>query len=195
MKIVSEERMKMMQERLIQEHNRKEMVKKDMIENTNYIDWLIEFTKEHPVFSDEDWLYNEENISKEDLEKVRNLPLLFECIYSYANRNYISSNLDEWGESFSINKDDVYMNIGYNTGQGTIFYCERTDKQENSIYFYSIMNPNTSMRTMHIEHCLEQISDDIRELLVTFKVPVEYIHEMVSNAEKETDIEKQYTKK
>ena len=195
MKKVSEERLKKMQEQVEKEQLRKETVKKDMLESTDYIDWLIAFTKEYPIFSTEDWLYNEEDISKEDLERVHNLPLLFECIYSYADRNYLSSTLDEWGESFSINKDDVYMNIGYNTGQGTSFYCERTDKQENSIYFYSIMNPNTSMRTMHIEHRLEQISDDIKELLVNFKVPVEYIHEMVSNTEKETELQKQYIKK
>lgn len=195
MKKVSEERLKRMQEQIEKEQLRKETVKKDMLESTDYIDWLIAFTKEYPIFSTDDWLYNEEDLSKEDLERVNNLPLLFECIYSYADRNYLSSTLDEWGESFSINKDDIYMNIGYNTGQGTSFYCERTEKQENSIYFYSIMNPNTSMRTMHIEHRLEQISDDIKELLVNFKVPVEYIHEMVSNTEKETDIKKQYIKK
>ena len=163
-----------------------------MLESTDYIDWLIHFTEENPVFSDDDWLYNEEGISKEDLMKVRNLPLLFECISSFADRNYLSSTLDEWGESFLIHKDDAYMNIGYNTGQGTSFYCERTEKKENSINYYNVMNKETMMRTEYVDHKLQEISDDIKELLVTFRVPVDCIYEMVSNTQNNP---KKYVKK
>ena len=195
MKKVSEERLKMMTEKLIQEQQRKDAVKKDMLENTSYIDWLVQFTEKNPIFSDNDWLYNEDGISKEDLERVRNLPLLFECIASFAERNYLSSNEDEWGESFLIRKDDTYMNIGYNAGQGTSFYCERTEQQDNSINYYSIMNKEPLMRTMHVDHRLQAISDDIKDLMISLRVPKEFIEEMLDNTERRVEQEKKLIKK
>ena len=192
--MMSEVKLKMMKERIIKENQRKEAIKKDMLESTSYIDWLIHFTEENPIFSDDDWLYDEDGIQKEDLEKVKNLSLLFECISAFAERNYISSNEDEWGESYSINKDDVYMNIGYNAGQGTSFYCERTERKDNSINYYNIMNKNTLMRTMHVDKRLGDISEELKELIVTFKVPIEFIREMVDNTEKEVKDNKQLVK-
>ncbi len=192
---VNKENLKMMKEELIRETNRKEQVKKDMLENTSYIDWLVHFTEEYPIFSDDDWLYNVEGITEDDLEKVKNLPLLFECISSFAEKNYLTSTLEEWGEYYSIRKDDTYLNIGYNAGQGTSFYCERTDKNANSISYYNIMNQEPMMRTMYVNHKLAKISDEIKDLLVNLKVPVEYIEEMVDNTNKETVKEKVYIKK
>ncbi len=192
--MMSEAKLKMMKERIIKENQRKEAIKKDMLESTSYIDWLIHFTEENPIFSDDDWLYNEEEISKEDLERVKNLPLLFECISAFAERNYISSNKDEWGENYSINKDDIYMNIGYNAGQGTSFYCERTERKDSSINYYNMMNKNTMMRTMHVDQRLGDISEELKELIVTFKVPIEFIREMVDNTEQEVKEMKQLVK-
>jgi len=195
MKKISEEKQKMMKERIIRENERKENIKKDMLETTSYIEWLIHFTEKNPIFSDDDWLYNEDGIQKEDLERVKNLPLLFECISSFAERNYISSNEDEWGESYSINKDDVYMNIGYNRGQGTSFYCERTERQDNSISYYSIMNRQLLMRTMYVDQKLEGVSSELKDLMVNLRVPVEFIREMVENTQREIDCEKKLIKK
>ena len=195
MVMISKAKEKMMKERIIKENQRKENVKKDMLESTSYVDWLIHFTEENPIFSDDDWAYNEDGISKEDLERVKNLPLLFECISTFAERNYISSNEDEWGENYSINKDDIYMRIGYNTGQGTSFYCERTERQDNSINYYSIMNTQTLMRTMYVDQKLQEVSDELKDLMVNFKVPVEFIREMVENTKKEVYCEKKLVKK
>ncbi len=193
MKIINVERYNQRQQKMIEELKRKDAIKESMTHSTEYVDWLINFTEENPIFSDDDWNYHEEDLSKEDLARVKELPLLFECIDTFANRNYLASNADEWGESYTINKDDAYLTIGFNAGQGTSFYCERTNKKEGSINYYSVINENIPMRTEYIDNRLQEISDDLKELMVRLNVPVSYIQEMVSNTDKEAS--KELTKK
>ena len=184
-----------MESEFIRDYQRKEQVKKEMITKTDYIDWLIHFTEKYPIFSDNDWLYNEDDIAKEDYEKVQDLPLLFECISSFADRNYYASTVNDWGESYLIKKDDVYMNVGYNAGQGTSFYCERTAKKDNSINYYSIMTENLPFRTEYIDNKLQGISEELKELIVNLKVPVEFVEGLVENTQKQIIQEKELVKK
>ena len=195
MKVVNVERYNQRQNKLIEEAKRKESIKKDMKNSPKYIDWLINFTKENPIFSDDDWNYHEEDLSKEDYQRVRDLSLLFAVVDDFANRNYLSSEADEWGESYNINKDDVYLTIGFNAGQGTSFYCERTEPKNGSINFYSIMNKNLPMRTEFVDTKLKELSDELKTLMVQLNVPVSSVEEMVSYTQKEAEKEKRYTKK
>ena len=169
-------------------------VKENMTHNTEYIDWLINFTKENPIFSDNDWNYYKEDLRKEDYARVKALPLFFECIDTFANRNYLASRKNEWGESYCIQKDDTYLVIGYNSGENTSFYCERTNQQEGSINYYSIVNENIPMRTEYIDNRLQEISEELKDLMIKLNVPVSYIKEMLSNTNKEVEKEKRLIK-
>lgn len=177
------------------ERNEKETIRRNMLMHTSYIDWLIDFTNKYPIFSEEDWRYNSDEISKSDLEKVLALPLLYDCIDEFAKRNYYSPNIVEKEESYLIRKDDTYMNIGHYRGIEDSFYCERVPKQNGSINYYSIINENLPMRTMYVDQKLQNISDDLKELMIRLKVPVEFIQQMVQNASQEMEIEKKLIKK
>ena len=167
----------------------------EMITTTSYIDWLKDFTMKYPIFSEDDWNYSEDSLPEEDQEKVESLFLFYECIEKYAKRNYISPTKETYGQSYLIKKDDDFFSIGYNAGEKTSFYCERTIKKPGSINFYSIMNENLPMRTMYIDQKLESVSKEIKELLILLEVPIEFIDKMVVDTKKEAETEKIYMKR
>ena len=73
----------------IQKIHIKENKMKNMLSTTNYIEWLIEFTKKYESFTDSSWLYNPEELSENDFNNVSDLNLLYEIIDHYAEKNYI----------------------------------------------------------------------------------------------------------
>ena len=83
------EKVKKLTEEYFAMENAKNTKMQEMLSNTDYIKWLDKFTIKHSSFSDGDWLSSSEKISKEDLEKVNDLPLMYEGIEKYASENYI----------------------------------------------------------------------------------------------------------
>ena len=78
------------EQKLIKEYANDQNAKmQKILSNTDYIKWLDRFTIEHSSFFDKDWLHSPEKISKEDLERVNNLHLMYRGIDTYANKNYI----------------------------------------------------------------------------------------------------------
>ena len=175
--------------------NKQNKIIDEMTRTTSYIDWLKEFTMKYPIFSEDDWKYSEDSLSEEEKEKVENLFLFYQCIEKYAKRNYISATKETYGQSYLIKKDDDFFSIGYNIGEKTTFYCEKTEKRPGSISFYSIMNENLPMRTMYVDKKLETISQEIKELLILLEVPIEFIDNIVENTQKEAEKEKIYRKR
>ena len=76
-------------EKWIREKKEKDAKLKSIFSSYDYMNWLNSFTANNKGFSDEDFLYFPEKISKEDLDKVNNLGLFFEGIEKYADKNYI----------------------------------------------------------------------------------------------------------
>ena len=52
------------------------------------------------------------------------------------------------------------------------------------------MNDNLPMRTEYIDKKLSSFQEEIKELITTYKVPIEFIEEMVKSAEKTIKKEK-----
>ena len=165
-----------------------------MVSNTDYVDWLDQFTLQNPIFSENDWLYSD-TLGVEDKKNVQDLFLFFRAIDSYAKRNYIAPTVVDHRIGYTIHKDDFYFQVGYHLEEDNLFFCERLDPVKRSIDFYQVMNKNLSMRTMYIDQALSEISSEIRELMEVMEVPIEFIEDMICNTIRELEEEKKYMKK
>lgn len=116
--------------------------KKELISNTNYMDWLYNFTESHPSFIDNQWDYGvTEGVSCDDCEKVKLLTHFFTAIEEYCTLNMIASNGTARDFSYVIKYKDKYFEIGVCIGQGAFNYVVASNKTETEyILFKNIMN-------------------------------------------------------
>jgi len=147
-----------------------------MIANTNYLKWLEKFTLNYPNFTDNDWLYFEDKISKEDNEKINDLHLLYEAIELYASKNYIYPNKYFFGSYYNIKLDNVGYEIGRLSGQGTLFFCNRKELNKDLEYidFNDIISNKKKDNTIIIENRLTYLSNLVISLYNS-GVPLEAI--------------------
>lgn len=155
----------------------------DMVKKDDYMKWLESFTKEHPSFSDDTWLYRKEEISEEDYNKVCKLSTFFCAIEGLTSQNYISGTSCAHGVYYSIEYNGKIYEIGTIVGQGAISFCntENVDENVTAIKFEEFANPSeeTRIRTALIENQLDRIND-LFAILVNNKklnIPIEVIEE------------------
>ena len=169
--------------KVVEEYNAKEKKKTDkkkkIMSGIEYIAWLIDFTKDIEGFTDNDWDYVSEKLSKEDQEKVDDLPLFFEGIYDYARKNYIYSIAEHLGECYRIRIGDIGFEIGYITGQGTAFFCKRIPIDTTTIDYIDILTNKKQDNVDFIEDELHNLSDVIMSVYNN-GVPIEAIEEMIN---------------
>lgn len=169
-----QEKMKKWAEEYIEKENAKNMKIKKMMSNTDYIKWLDKFTIEHPNFSDDDWLYFPEKISKEDLELVNNLYLIYQGIEKYANENYIYPTACDFGNFYKIKWENAGFKIGVLVGQGTLFFCNRVQIEDGFIDFKDIINNKKSDYAITTKNKLNELSNLVVSLYKS-GVPIEAI--------------------
>lgn len=109
------------------ESRRKE---KELTMNNEYVMWLEKFTEDYPNFSDEDWLYHAEKISKQDFKRVEDLPYFYGGIMGYADRHKIEANPCCFGNYYNIKYNNIGYEIGVMHGQGTIQFCKRVSLED-----------------------------------------------------------------
>ena len=102
----------------------------DISTKSDYIEWLYNFTVKHNNFFDDEWEYSEVKLNDNDLENVYHLGYFFELLYNYARKHKIDSTPEIFGECLFIKYKDVFFKVGYMSGQGTSFYCDRLDRIE-----------------------------------------------------------------
>lgn len=187
-----EERNRRIQNFIVEQKSHEERIQ-GMVSNTDYIDWLDQFTLQNPIFSENDWLYSDV-LKSSDKRNVQDLFLFFRAIDNYAKRNYIAPFVSESRIEYAVHKDDFFFQIGYQLMGDNLVFCERTEPMKNSIDFYQVMNKNLPMRTMYIDQKLGEISSEIRELMDVMGVPIEFIEDMICST-KTFGQEKNYMKK
>ena len=151
---------------------------------TNYINWLRKFTKDNPIFYDDDLPYKK--LNEEDTNNIKNLPQFFETIYNFAYENYISSIPCNYGMYYLIKDNDITYEIGVLYGQGTAFYCKRIDLIEdiNCIDIYNIINNNNLSAKQNIDNKFNEIAKIIYELYQQDNIPLEMINQKVDDITK-----------
>lgn len=109
-------------ERLIQSYENQSRI----VENSEYFDWLYEFTQTYPKFSDTDWLYSGLNkLSPQDVRNINLLEDLFSAIDRYHDRNLLKANTSDYTAWYNIKYKDAYFAIGICVGQGAYNFATR----------------------------------------------------------------------
>ena len=181
-------------EKWIREKKERDAKLKSIFSSYDYMNWLNSFTANNKGFSDEDFLYFPEKISKEDLDKVNNLGLFFEGIEKYADKNYIYPTMYEYQSYYGVkdNVNDAYYKIGVIEGQGGSFFCERVEdtSELDFIDFNDIMNDKIRDNVKKIETDLDNMSN-----LISFihekGVPLEAIKETFDKTISEIELSKE----
>ena len=169
--------------------NEREM--KIIFSNTEYINWLINFTNDNHNFTDEDWDYFPEKISEYDLNYVQDFHLFYNGIDKYASQNYIYPEYNAFGNFYRIKFNDVGFEIGTQAGQGVYFYCVRIDISDNLMFidFNDILNNKKQIYVDEINNGLNNLSEMIM-LLYNSGVPLEVIVSTVNKTIKNIDEDK-----
>ena len=144
-----------------------EEMEKTIISNTDYMLWLEHFTSTYPSFSDTDWLYNHDNISEDDSEKVDDLIHFFHAIKDYAYRNFIPIYHEDFDTYLFISFNNIGYKIGVMAGQGSFIFCDRHDISSEYVFidFNDIMNNKKQEHVDNINSKLDSVSGIIKELL------------------------------
>ena len=147
-----------------QEKHKKEFV--DNLTNSNdYMDWLQSFTAKKGAFATDSFLYDQEDLSEEDLKNVQDVQLLFEEILDYSDQNYIEPIIAEYGAYYSIKDGDIGYHIGYDAGQGTCFYCLRLDEpDEDALDIKHVRSGVKLPKTVYDEFLLEELQSIMEKL-------------------------------
>ena len=179
----TQEETKKIIEEVVEKENQKNERIRVLMSSTDYIKWLIAFTKDKEVFFDDEWDYSSEKLSNANQEKVDDLALFFEGIYHYTKANYIYSSSRPFGECYQIKMDDNGFEIGYLTGQGTKFYCKKIslEEEKNVIDFMDIVNDKKQDNVEYIEKNLEDLSKLFIDLYNN-GIPIEAMVETINRA-------------
>ena len=181
-------------EKWIREKKEKDAKLKSLFSSYDYMNWLNRFTANTKGFSDEEYLYFPEKISKDDLDKVNNLGLFFEGIEKYADKNYIYPTMYEYQSFYGVkdNVNEVYYKIGVIEGQGGSFFCERIEytSEQPFIDFNDIMNDKVRDNVKEIETDLDNMSNLVLSLY-NKGVPLEAIKETLDKTISEIELSKE----
>ena len=160
----------------IEKENARNEEIKVMMSNTNYLEWLTQFTKDKEGFSDEDWLYFPERIKDSDKAKVEKLGLFYDGIDNYAKLNYIYPLPCAFGNFYKIRLNEIGFEIGMLIGQGTVFFCKKVEveNKQEFIDFNDIMTNKKQEQVDKVNTILESLSNMV---LTAYKngVPIEAI--------------------
>ena len=130
-----------LQSKLIGEISKRNEIINAIASNDEYISWLIEYTKEIGVFYDDDEIIDKYKTDM-NIKNAKNLCLLYKAIDKYAQKKLIYPYPCAYGNFYQITYNDIGFEIGFNMGQGTAFFCNRTAVNENFIDFNDIIEFN-----------------------------------------------------
>ena len=169
-------------ERIVSDMTKRNLKKKKIISNYDYISWLEKFTLSHDSFADDSWLYNPSEISKEDLKNVRMLDIFFGALSEYCHKYYI--NIDEEYEEERINLK--YNCVGYVLGlvvcQGSYVYVLRKHLEDNEIDFEDILKdtvPDDFEDKKALLQQFEQIVAEMRGMDVPLSAMLKIFNEQI----------------
>ena len=116
--------------------------KKELISNNNFILWLEQFTLRYNAFTDDDWLYKPDELSEVDTRNVGKLGLFFEAMSDYCHKYYINIDSNEMYEDECINirHNGIGYQLGLVVGQGAYIYVNRKTPEDNAIEVMDIVN-------------------------------------------------------
>lgn len=170
---------------MAKEKIRNEEIKKIM-SDTDYFEWLIQFTQDKSVFFDSDGIYLLDEVSNYDRKNIKKLCLLYEGIDKYASQNYIYPSTCEFGNFYKVKLDKYGFEIGILVGQGVEFFCKKVSLENDNdfIDFNDIMAVKKQDKVDDINKILNSLS---RMVIAAYEngVPTEAIVNIVDDTVKD----------
>lgn len=157
---------------------------RELVANTDYILWLENFTKFHPKFTDDLNEHYPDELSAEDSQNISNMYLFFQGIDEYANKNFISSKIEDIyfpNEYYVIAYNNIFYQIGLVSGQGTFAYCDRIKSSSHFINFNDIISNKPAENLELINQKLNELCKLVQSLH-SLSVPSEIIIKTVEKA-------------
>ncbi|MEE3342580.1 MAG: hypothetical protein VZS44_00635 [Bacilli bacterium] len=138
----------------------------EMMHSTNYISWLIKYTKDKESFSNEKLLNYPEETFDSDEENIKSLGLFFEGIRSYALQNRICYTISDFNVYYNIKIMECGFQIGWKTDLGDVYFCNKVpvEKDKNFINFRDIMLDKKQEKLDYINNPLENLSSMIENV-------------------------------
>ncbi len=146
---------------------------KRLIASTDYFDWLYEFTKKHPKFTDTSWQYTkDESMSATDHSQVELLTDFFTAIDQYHRKNLLKVNMEGYACWYNVKYKDTYFAIGMIVGQGATSFVTRHENYEAMegevfIDFEYILGQQAAPGLVKKQQILQRVqadSDKLRDL-------------------------------
>lgn len=154
-----------------EEHKKRNKIIKDLISNTDYINWIEQYTEKCGGFSDQTRFRDKIKLPVKIEDNINKLIYFFEGIREYAEENYIYPKKDN-GIYYIITYNGISYEIGIIVGQGTIYFCTRSTKKDNIIDFNDIVKNNKLERTDIINNKLTELQNYL-DTLINENIPVE----------------------
>ena len=136
-----------------------------------YITWLENFSKRHPVFSIQELLKNPKDLSPDDISNLRNFKYFHKAIAEYAFYNFF-----DFSKLAKIKYKDFYFSfIGFDSNKNDYFFTINEKKEENYDLEYRygwfldyklIQKEECIPETEEIDKEFENIADAIREFQI-----------------------------
>ena len=156
-------KLKKLAEEFVKKQKENDKISKDLVSNTNYIEWLIKFTQDKEGFCNDDWLYFPEKLNEADRSNVYIFHLFFHGVENYAQANRIYPKPCDFGGFYKIRFNEIGFEIGMLVGQGTVFFCNKVavKNEKEFIDFNNIMNNKKQKGVNEINEVLNYLYDVI----------------------------------
>jgi len=181
---------------LIKKQKKEAIIKKDIISNNNYIEWIVSFleSSETHRFCDDDWSYCPESISKENMNNVDKLHLFLDMCIEKTRSNFIPVYFPDsfYGAEMYIKYNDIYLYIGTISGQGTFFFAELVTEIDGHEYidWSLIINNVISDVAKEKKEILSKLETEIKEAIKK-GVNLNYIYELVNQIKEDMQVEEE----
>ena len=174
----------------------REKLIKEICSNFEYIEWLYSFSLIHNSFSNDEWDYNTEIISDIDRKNAKLISLLYSGINAYAYNNHINPTSTEYGGFYRIIYRDCAFEIGFQSYQGSFFYCKKVEIGNDTDYinFEDIILNNRCKNEACINNMLELFPEFVKNAH-RCGVPLEALSEVFNKTLDEIRKEKKKTLK
>lgn len=164
----------------IQMQKIKEEEMNKILSNYEYINWIINFSKDIDSFTEYNWLYDSLELSEIDKENIKRLGLFYEAIDKYARANFIYPIVTNNESYYQIKIDNYGFEIGIINGQDNIHFCQRAHIEKNGfIDFKDILTNKKQDNVNEIINKLNALGEMIQK---TYNegVPLEAINNTVN---------------
>lgn len=133
-------------------------IKLEIINNENYMEWLVKFTEQFPAWRDDMINYLAFNFSNEDKKNMVKLKCFFEIINNFAYENRIKSYHYDKEVYYLVKINNYRLQIGMIKGHDNCYYCQKEIRNNlEYIDFGNIKFQNTDTPLINYQDELLQL--------------------------------------